>query len=76
MISSSNYGLPFDHAESSADRIADVRLEDIHTAARDILDSEKLTWVVVGDLEEIEDEVRELNYGEVEVWDAYGNLLR
>ena len=76
MISSSNYGLPFDYAESSADRIADVRLEDIHTAARDILDSEMLTWVVVGDLEEIEDEVRELNYGEVEVWDAYGNLLR
>jgi len=76
MISSRNYGLPFDYAESSADRIADVRLEDIHAAARDILESEKLTWLVVGDLEEIEDEVRELNYGEVEVWDAYGNQLR
>ena len=76
MISSTNYGLPFDYAESSADRIADVRLEDIHAAARDILESEKLTWVVVGDLEEIEEAVRELNYGDVEVWDAYGNHLR
>jgi predicted Zn-dependent peptidase len=76
MISSSNYGLPFDYAESSADRIADVRLEDIHAAARDILDSEKLTWLVVGDLEKIEEAVRALNYGEVEVWDAYGNHLR
>jgi zinc protease len=68
--------LPFDYAESSADRIADVRLEDIHAAARDILDSEKLTWLVVGDLEKIEESVRALNYGEVEVWDAYGNHLR
>jgi len=76
MISSSNYGLPFDYAESSAERIADVRLEDIHAAARDILDSEKMTWLVVGDLEKIEESVRALNYGEVEVWDAYGNHLR
>ena len=28
-----------------------------------------LTWVVVGDLAQIEDKVRSLGYGEVEVWD-------
>jgi hypothetical protein len=36
----------------------------------------KLTWIVVGDLEKIEEKIRSLNYGAVEVWDAYGNKLR
>jgi zinc protease len=76
MISSRSYGLPFDYAESSAERVAAVSLEDVHAAARDIVDSEKLTWLIVGDLEKIEEEVRALDFGEIEVWDAYGNQLR
>jgi len=76
MIVSSSYGLPFDHAAASPDRIAAVSLDDIHAAAREIVDSTKLTWVVVGDLAEIEESVRALGYGDVEVWDAYGNKLR
>ena len=30
----------------------------------------------LGDLEQIEEKVRSLNYGEVEVWDGFGNRLR
>ena len=44
--------------------------------SREVIDPGKLTWVVVGDLGKIEDGVRSLNYGEVEVWDAFGNKLR
>jgi len=76
MISSSNYGLPFDHAVTSPDRIAAVSLDGIHAAAQEIVDSTKLTWIVVGDLEKIEESVRALGYGDVEVWDAYGERLR
>jgi len=76
MISSSSYGLPFDHAETSPDRIAAVSLDDVHTAARETVDSATLTWVVVGDLAKIEENVRALGFGDVEVWDAYGNKLR
>jgi len=76
MIASSDYGLPFDYAASSPDRIAAVSLDDIHAAARDTVDSALLTWVVVGDLAKIEEDVRALGFGEVEVWDAYGNKLR
>jgi hypothetical protein len=32
--------------------------------------------VIVGDLEKIEEGVRALEYGDVEVWDAYGSRLR
>ena len=76
MISSNNYGLPFNYAETSAERIATVSLEDVNAAAVEIIDSEKLTWLIVGDLNVIEEKVRALNYGEVEVWDAFGNKLR
>ncbi len=75
MITSNSYGLPFDHAETSADRIAAVTLQDVHAAATGIVDSDKLTWLIVGDLEKIGDSVKALGYGEIEVWDAYGNRL-
>ncbi len=35
-----------------------------------------MTWVIVGDLDEIEEKVRSLGYGEVEVWDGFGNRVR
>jgi zinc protease len=76
IISSDSYQLPFDYAESSADRIEAVTLESIHAAAKDIVDSSKMTWVVVGDLEKIEESVRALELGEVEVWDAFGQPQR
>jgi zinc protease len=76
IISSDSYQLPFDYAESSADRIEAVTLESIHAAAKDIVDSSQMTWVVVGDLEKIEESVRALELGEVEVWDAFGQPQR
>ena len=33
-------------------------------------------WVIVGDLSEIEDNIRALELGTVEVWDANGNKVR
>ena len=76
IISSDNYGLPFAYAESSAERIEAVSLEGVHAAAANILDLGEFTWLIVGDLEKIEQEVRDLNLGDVEVWDAFGAKLR
>ncbi|MCH8099680.1 MAG: insulinase family protein [Proteobacteria bacterium] len=76
IIFSDSYGLPFDYAESSAARIESVTVEGVNNRARMSIDPSKLIWVVVGDLEKIEAKVRSLDYGEVEVWDAYGNKLR
>lgn len=76
MIASASYGLPFDYAESSAKRVSAVTLADVHEAANSTIDPSILTWLVVGDLAEIEESVRALNYGEVEVWDAFGNRVR
>ena len=76
IMTSDSYQLPFDYAETSADRIEAVTLDGVHAAAKDIVDSSKMTWVIAGDLEKIEESVRALELGEVEVWNAFGKPLR
>ena len=76
IITSASYRLPFDYAASSPERIAAVTPDEVNARARALLQPDRLTWVVVGDLEKIESSVRALEFGEVEVWDAYGARLR
>ncbi len=76
IIQSNNYGLPFDYAESAAARIEAVTTNGVEARARALIDPDKLTWVISGDLGEIEDSVRALDFGEVEVWNAFGEKLR
>jgi len=76
IIRSDSYGLPLDYAESAAARLEAVTLDGVDARARKLIDPSKLTWLITGDLEKIEESVRALNYGEVEVWNAYGNKLR
>ena len=64
------------YAEGAADRIAAVTTEGVGERARNVIDPSRLTWVVVGDLAKIEDSVRSLEYGPVEVWDGFGNPVR
>ena len=70
------FGLPLDHEETAASRIRAVTLDQVNATARQLIEPGKLTWVVVGDLAKIEEGVRALGYGAVEVWDAYGNRIR
>ena len=76
IVASDSYGLPYDYAEGRADRIRGVDDTGVVERARALFDAGRLTWVVVGDLAAIEDSIRELNLGSVEVWDAYGERVR
>ena len=76
IITSDSYGLPFDYAETSADRVAAVTRDAVIASARETIRPGQLTWLVVGDLDEIEESVRALDFGDVEVWDAFGNKVR
>jgi zinc protease len=76
IIDADSYSLPFDYAESSADRLESVSLEGVNAAAKEVVDVGQFTWLVIGDLALIEQEVRDLDFGEVEVWDAFGAKLR
>ena len=76
MSRAARFGLPLDHAETAASRVRAVTLDGVNTMARQLIDPGKLTWVIVGDLAKVEEGVRALGYGTVEVWDAYGNRIR
>ena len=76
IMTSDSYGLPFDYAEKLADRIDAVTTDAVNERAQSAIAPDSLTWVVVGDLAQIEDKVRSLGYGEVEVWDAFGHRVR
>lgn len=76
IMNSDEYGLPLNHAEAAADRIAAVTAAGVAGRAKAVIDTNKLTWVVVGDLDVLEDSVRALGYGDVEVWNAFGKKVR
>jgi len=76
MVYSDTFGLPFDYAEGAAGRINAVSLDQVIARAGETIEPDNLTWIVVGDLEQIEDKIRSLNYGDVEVWDGFGKKLR
>ena len=53
-------------------RIAGVTLDEARAAAVKLIHPDKLTWVIVGDLDKVGKSVRALNLGTVQVLDADG----
>ncbi|MDQ3206932.1 MAG: insulinase family protein [Pseudomonadota bacterium] len=66
------YDRPDDYVQQRARQITAMTPAQVAEAAKQI-DPDAFTWVVVGDLEQIEAPVRALNLGEVRVLDADGN---
>jgi len=67
---------PDDYVRTLKDRIEAQTEPAVQAAAREALDTGRLTWVVVGDLKVIEQPIRELGFGEVRVLDADGRTVR
>ncbi|MCE5228915.1 insulinase family protein [bacterium] len=71
-----NIGLPDDYYQKYPGMIREVTIERVRRAASDVIQPDKLVWVVVGDRAKIEKGLRalsEMGYGEVRVIDADGN---
>ena len=66
-----SYGWPDDHVIREQQRTEAMTVEQVRAAA-ETLDLDALTWVIVGDLEKIEQPVRDLGLGEVVILDADG----
>lgn len=69
------FGLPDDYWDRYAGLVAELESADVNAVARDNLAPNQLTWVVVGDLDVIESEVRALNFGQLRVLDSDGNII-
>src|SRR5690606_2177496 len=70
------YDRPDDYVTTLKATLEAQTVADIMTAARAVIRPDAMTWVVVGDLGKIEQPVRDLELGEVEVLDADGKVLR
>jgi zinc protease len=69
------YGYDDDYWDTYAERVRSTTLSDVSEAARKYVQPDRLVWVVVGDREKIEEEVRSLEYGEVTFLDVDGNPI-
>ncbi len=76
LVTSARYGRPLDYASHLTEAYESLRLSDLQSAAEDIVQPDSLTWIVVGDLAEIRDQVEALNIAPIEIWDDSGQPVR
>jgi hypothetical protein len=69
------FGLPDDWWDRYADLVAALDASSVDAAARAEMHPDQLTWVVVGDRQAIEAELRAFDLGPVQLMDADGNFL-
>ena len=70
------YDRPDDYVQTLKPRIEAQADAAVQAAAREIVRPDALTWIVVGDLKKIEQPIRALKLGPVQVIDADGNLKK
>ena len=75
LLSNDQFGRPDDYVTNLKGKYESLQLEAIQGAAEEVMHPEKLTWLIVGDREKIEAQVRELGLGEVRIMDADGNIV-
>jgi hypothetical protein len=67
------FGLPDDYWNDYAELVSGLDVAEVNAVAMRLLRPERMTWVVVGDLNAIEAEVRALQFGDVRIVDVNGN---
>jgi zinc protease len=70
------YHRPDNYIQTLKQRIESQKDADIEAAAKEVIKPDALTWVIVGDLKQIEQPVRALKLGDVKVLDADGKIIR
>ena len=70
------YGLPDSYLNDFVGKVTALTPPQLQAAATRLIHPDALTWIVVGDLALIEPAIRKLDWGEVRVLDADGNVLR
>ena len=68
------FGWPGDHVRTPKAQIEAQTDDAVRAAAKSSLVPSQMTWVVIGDLRQIEAPIRQLGLGEVQVLDADGTL--
>ncbi|MDZ7644472.1 MAG: pitrilysin family protein [Woeseiaceae bacterium] len=69
------YDLPDDYWDTYAESVRGLSLDEVNEAADEVIKPDNLIWVVVGDRAAIEDQVRQLELGEITLLDTDGEPL-
>lgn len=69
------FSLPDDYWNTYAQNLNALTLDEVSAAARETLEPDSLVWVVVGDRQQVEPELRALGVGEIRHIDADGNAV-
>ena len=70
------YGLEDTHYNDLVPEVQAITVDAVNAAARNLINPDAMTWVIVGDLAQIEAPIREMGLGEVTVLDVEGKVLR
>ena len=70
-----NLGYPEDYYSSYASNVRKLGERDLAMAGSTFVKPDELVWLIVGDLDEIEEGVRELGFGEIVHLDPDGNVI-
>jgi zinc protease len=76
MARNAGLGRPLDYAASLKQRYDALTLDDVNRAARETIDVDSLIWVIVGDREVIEEQVKGLGIAPIEFWDTNGEVIQ
>lgn len=75
MLSNQRFGRNDDYVPTLKSQYEAIKLENVQGVAEKVLHPDKLTWLIVGDRDEIEEKIRGMNLGEVSIMDVDGNIV-
>jgi zinc protease len=70
LLENNRFGRPDDHAMTLKGKYENLTTEKLHDAAAEVMKPDKLTWLIVGDLDMIEQPIRDMGLGQVVVIEA------
>jgi zinc protease len=70
-----DFDLDDNYWNTYADSVRNLSVDQISTAASDVVQPGRMIWVVVGDRQKIESGIRELEIGDISLLDADGKPL-
>jgi zinc protease len=67
LLSNQRFGRPDDYVTSLKDKYEALDVADLEAAAAETIHPQSMTWMIVGDLEKIEQPIRDMNLGDVKI---------
>jgi zinc protease len=75
LLSNQRFGRGDDYVRTLKGKYESLDLREVRASAEEVIHANRLTWLIVGDREKIEADLRELELGPVSIMDTDGNVV-